>query len=305
MTQIGIQFILQILLPGFFIYELFRKRYPNRWEWLVKVCVFGLTLLFAFLTARWDWFSYYLRLLLPLLFVVAGYIAYRNIDPAPPSTSKKPSWTRYLFDGILIVVVVWLNANALKGYFYPEVAVDLSYPLKGAVYYVGGGGNSRWINNHNAFPPQDYALDILRLNALGNRALGLWPEELSQYAIYEDAIYSPCTGRIVRAIDGHPDQTPPSKDRSNLAGNHVIIACHGVEVVMAHMMQGSVVVQRGDTVQEGEVIGRVGNSGNTTQPHLHIHVEQGGPSGEIFEGEGVPIMFNGRFLVRSSLFSGK
>jgi hypothetical protein len=304
LEQIGLQFLLQILLPSFLLYDLFRKRYESKWEWLVELCVIGLALLFAFVTARWDWSSYYLRILLPLLFVLAGYVAYRKVGSEPSSATENPRM-KYVFRGIMMVGLLGLNLNALRGYFYSGEAIELAYPLRGGRYYVGGGGSSRWINNHHAFPPQDYALDILRLNALGNRALGLWPTDLHAYAIYGDPIYSPCTGSVVRVVDGHPDQIPPERDTQNFAGNHVVIACKGVEVVLAHIMPGSISVIEGNPVNEGEVIGRVGNSGNTTQPHLHIHLERGGTPGKILVGQGVPITFRGRFLVRNSLFTGK
>ena len=61
----------------------------------------------------------------------------------------------------------------------------------------------------------------------------------------------------------------------------------------------------GMRVNEGDVLGQVGNSGNTSQPHLHLHAERGGEPGEIFAGEGVPIELGGRFLVRNSLFNGR
>jgi hypothetical protein len=303
-VQLAMQFGLQILLPGFLLYELARSRHRSRREWLVEVGTVGLTLLFAFLVARWDWFSYYLRLLLPLLCVVAGYLAYRRIGLEPLEPPEKMR-THYLTRGVVIVVLLWLNVNALRGYFYPGEAVELAYPLQGSVYYVGGGGSSRWINNHHAFPPQDYALDILRLNGLGNRALGLWPEELSRYAIYGDTIYSPCSGEVVRVVDGRPDQVPPSRDSDRFAGNHVVLACQGVEVVLAHLMEESILVEEGSRVNEGEALGRVGNSGHTTQPHLHIHAERGGAPDQILNGAGVPITFRGRFLERNSLFTGR
>ena len=55
----------------------------------------------------------------------------------------------------------------------------------------------------------------------------------------------------------------------------------------------SVVVAQGDKVTTGQILGKVGNSGNTSEPHLHIHAEK--------DGKGVPITFNDRFLVRNSL----
>lgn len=81
----------------------------------------------------------------------------------------------------------------------------------------------------------------------------------------------------------------------------MLISCQGVEILLAHMMQGSVRVREGETVNNGEILGRIGNSGNTSQPHLHIHAETGGAPGEILNGNGVPMTFKGRFLVRNSL----
>ncbi|MGE7916039.1 M23 family metallopeptidase [Lysinibacillus xylanilyticus] len=52
-------------------------------------------------------------------------------------------------------------------------------------------------------------------------------------------------------------------------------------------------VEKGEKVTTGQILGKVGNSGNTSEPHLHIHAEK--------NGKGVPITFNDRFLVRNSL----
>lgn len=68
---------------------------------------------------------------------------------------------------------------------------------------------------------------------------------------------------------------------------------HNAHIYLAHMQKGSVKLTSGDRVEVGETIGKVGNSGNTTEPHLHIHAE--------IDGEGVPILFDGKFLVRNSL----
>jgi murein DD-endopeptidase MepM/ murein hydrolase activator NlpD len=64
-------------------------------------------------------------------------------------------------------------------------------------------------------------------------------------------------------------------------------------------------VTPGTGVEEGDVLGQVGNSGTTSQPHLHLHAERGGTPNEILNGEGVPIELDGRFLVRNSLFRGQ
>jgi hypothetical protein len=299
------QYVLQLLLPALVIRDLLQKHYESRLEWVVKSSLLGLVILFAFLTARWDWSSYYLRMIVPLLFLVTSYFAFRRIKPSSLSGSVNVRWRTLLPSGLLLLVLLWLNTSVLQGYSHPSETVELSYPLRGGVYYVGGGGTSRWLNNQSAFPPQDYALDIVRLNPLGNRALGIVPKDLSRYAIYGDRIYSPCSGVVIKAVDGYSDGEPPATDRQNPAGNHLLIECQEAEVLLAHMMQGSVNAEKGDAVEEGEVVGRVGNSGNSSQPHLHIHVERGGTPGEILNGQGQPATFGGRFLVRNNLFTGR
>ncbi len=303
-----VQVLLQVLLPAILLIDLFKKDYRRRRDWVIDVTLVTLVLLFVFQTARWDLFSYYLRIVLfPALGLVA-YAAYRCIDRKKnPESSvlKTKDYLIYGAKGLIVLAAFSLNVHMLKGSISPEEAIELSYPLRGGVYYVGGGGDSRWINNHNAFPPQDFALDIVKLNMFGNRARGLSPEKLRKYAIFGDQVYSPCGGRIVIAEDGHEDNVPPAIDTESLAGNHVVVSCQGVEILLAHLKQGSILVEEGQEVNEGVVLGQIGNSGNSSQPHLHIHAEQGGESGQILDGTGIPVKFNGRFLVRNSLFSGR
>ena len=92
-----------------------------------------------------------------------------------------------------------------------------------------------------------------------------------------------------------PDLTPPHSDPAHPVGNHVALACDGHDAIvyLAHMQEGSVLVQTGDEVQTGQPLGKVGNSGNTSEPHLHIHAE--------LDGKGVPLTFDGRFLVRNQI----
>lgn len=92
-------------------------------------------------------------------------------------------------------------------------------------------------------------------------------------------------------------------DTDNLAGNHVVIACQDARVVLAHMQEGSVTVRVDETVTSGQLIGAVGNSGNTPEPHLHIHAVKA-ESGDILNGEGVPILFDGEFEIRNSIIDG-
>lgn len=112
------------------------------------------------------------------------------------------------------------------------------------------------------------------------------------------AVLAPCAGTIVQATDGLPDQSPPNADRTHQAGNHIWLDCDGTHVVLAHLRQGSVRVSRGARVSTGAVLGAVGNSGGTDEPHLHVHAQRPGPPGEPMAGDPLPIVVQGRYLVR-------
>ncbi len=74
------QLILQILIPTGLLGVLWRSRFRSRSEWLLSILVLGSILLFSFATARWDWFSYYLRILPVPLFLILSYSAYGQME---------------------------------------------------------------------------------------------------------------------------------------------------------------------------------------------------------------------------------
>ena len=296
-----LKILLTLLLPAVLIGLLLRTRYTSALKLTTDTLVIALALLLPFLAARWEMTSYYLRFVPFPALAVAAWIAYRKIER---EEEAEAGWRRHLREnaGNLVLIVLALGANlfVLNGYRNPGQEIELAYPLRDGSYYISGGGNNRLINNHNAFPPQDYAVDILRLNSWGRVRSGA-SDDLQSYEIFGVPIYSPCTGLVVRAVDGKPDQIPPSRDSANIAGNYVLLECQNAEILLAHMQEGSVLVAGGDEVQQGQEIGAVGNSGNSRQPHLHIHAERGGTPGQILDGHGVPMTFDGRFLVRNNL----
>jgi murein DD-endopeptidase MepM/ murein hydrolase activator NlpD len=91
-------------------------------------------------------------------------------------------------------------------------------------------------------------------------------------------------------------------DRTHAAGNHVIITYQDRKILLAHLQQNSVWVRTGEQVRQGQPIGKVGNSGNTSEPHLHIHAEYGGSPASFGDGVGIPIIFKEKgFLKRNDL----
>ena len=84
-----------------------------------------------------------------------------------------------------------------------------------------------------------------------------------------------------------------------LVGSYVILECRIGLDVLGHLQRGSVAVQAGQVMEPGHVLGRVGNSGNTGEPHLHVHAQRPGSTLAPLSGEPVPIRLGGRYLVRN------
>lgn len=293
--------LLVVVLPSVIIRTVWRQHPPDRFSWLITTVTSGAFLLYTLVVGRWDWVSFYLRYLFTFLFVIAAIRSYRTAAARPFLDSSRGGWRRHAGTLLAVLFIFALLAWAVSGFFYQGAPVQLRFPLAGGWYYVAQGGNSPLVNYHNSFEPQQYAVDIVALNSFGARARGLYPDALDRYRIYGTEVISPCDGTVLETVDGLPDQIPPASDTENAAGNHVTIACAGVEIVLAHLLPKSILVAKGETVTSGQPIGRVGNSGNTTEPHLHVHAVRAG-SGGVRDGVGVPIEFDGKFPVRNTTF---
>jgi hypothetical protein len=143
---------------------------------------------------------------------------------------------------------------------------------------------------------QRYAYDFIRADKSGRRAgtESVWKQVLAavpadSFFAWGQPVHAAYAGTVVARGEGWPDRKavnalvqsaralfftklPKGDDYRPLAGNYLVIEGGVGFALYAHLRQGSVGPQPGDTVQAGEVIGRVGNSGNSTMPHLHFHV---------------------------------
>jgi len=99
-----------------------------------------------------------------------------------------------------------------------------------------------------------------------------------------------------------PDFDVPNEDTVNRMGNHLILRCGNAEIVLAHMRQGSIPLSPGDAVALGDRLGEVGNSGASTEPHLHIHAQRPAPErAPPISGAPLALRIDGWFLVRGNL----
>lgn len=201
---------------------------------------------------------------------------------------------------------------AVQGGKPPDATiVDLSFPLRSGNYYIANGGSTNLVNAHlrtlkndrlRAHRGQSYGIDILELNTVGVHANLPTPRDPRRYKIFGEAIYAPCEGVVVRSEDGLPDLSPPYADRQHMPGNFVLVECGDngeFHVLLAHMRFDSVKVHPGDYVTTDTRLGDVGNSGNSNEPHLHVHAQRPGRIWDLFSGDPLPARFDGRYLVRN------
>lgn len=249
-----------------------------------------------FFSGSWDFLGFYLRYVFVGLLFIAMYQSWKKARGLSfrAKADKKQKWNIGIHVFLMLIFGMY-NVFIVTSHIAEEEAIELAFPLKNGTYYVGHGGSNTFMNYHSDYLPQKYALDIVRLNKLGIRAKGLYPKELDKYMIYGDTLYSPCNGEVLEARGHLPDLTPPEMDPENALGNYVALSCENTDAViyMVHMQKDSLIVEEGSMIRVGEKVGVIGNSGNTTEPHLHIHAEQ--------DGKGIPITFNGKFLVRNDL----
>lgn len=103
-------------------------------------------------------------------------------------------------------------------------------------------------------------------------------------------------------MDERADMPVPVRDREHIQGNFVRLHCGGLIAFLGHFRRGGVVARTGDRVAAGALLGYVGNSGNSDEPHLHIHLQRPAGHGPPLSGDPLPIRLDGRFPVRNMIF---
>ena len=249
----------------------------------------------ALLVGTWALLSVYLR---PAILLALGGVliaaVYRAIRSAPDAKWADISGHRRTWQYGTAFFFAIVLADAGAGRVAPPGTMDLRFPLEPGKYAVLQGGNSLVLNSfHHWFPSDRLALDIVKLNAFGSRAQSLAPANLTGYAIFNAAVQSPCSGTVELVEDDLPDNPPGVMDWEHPPGNHVLLRCGAVRILLAHLRGGSVVVAAGEKIAAGQPVGRVGNSGNTREPHLHIGAET---AESPRKAKPVPLSFEGRFL---------
>lgn len=180
--------------------------------------------------------------------------------------------------------------------FKPPVATEpapekqqtpLSLPFKGR-WLVFWGGDTRELNQHHDVPNQRFAFDLLGVGEGGKTQQGDRTRNEDYYAFGREVL-APADGTVIEVIEGVRDNRPGSLNPYSAVGNCVVIRHREDEVsVLAHFKQGSIVVKAGDKVKRGQLLGQCGNSGNSSEPHIHYQLQN---SPVLQDGLGIKCVF--------------
>ncbi len=149
------------------------------------------------------------------------------------------------------------------------------------------GGRTVEQNYHSAYPDQRFALDIMIIK--NGRSFKNDGKKLSDYHCFNRKILAPGSGTIVTVENSLKDNSIGVMDSKHPFGNHVWIDHQNGEYTMlGHMKKGSLKVKSLEKVVAGQELGLCGNSGNTSEPHIHMHM----PNTALpYKGHGLPLQF--------------
>ena len=205
------------------------------------------------------------------------------------SKIEPPLLMQWVFDpqqkivGFLVQPMPVLAESRFLDY---QAKAELHLPFTGE-WFVVWGGRTLEQNYHAADRAQRFALDMLIYRS-GVTHTGD-ATKVESYYCWDQPILAPGAGTVAAVVNDLPDNPIGQTDPQNPAGNHVVIDLGNSEFAfLGHMRQGSIAVKVGDTVAVGDELGRCGNSGNTSEPHLHMHLQT---TPDLADGEGLPTQF--------------
>ncbi len=223
---------------------------------------------------------------LPLLPIAAAALAALRALPllGPGLPWSRPGLPELFLFAAVNGLAVWTYRRSLPLRPSPSAhPLVLDSPLRGGCFALTEGGGPA-VNRYaeeslliGGSRAHRHAVDLVQLGEgpqwRGRRALGLAPASNERYAVHGHPVLSPCDGVVVTAVDGLPDHDPYRQDAGHPEGNHVAIDTGRALVVLSGLRKDSIAVRRGQHLTSGTPVAAVGNSGNGTEPALHLRAE--------------------------------
>ncbi|HEY4759708.1 MAG TPA: peptidoglycan DD-metalloendopeptidase family protein [Thermoguttaceae bacterium] len=207
----------------------------------------------------------------------------------------------------LDIKIVLDNQDKIIGLWFlphtPDIPVPekhetkLRLPFEGdwSVYW---GGDIEEVNAHHNTQNQRYAFDFLIADDQGKTYNSDGMQNKDYYAFGLEVL-APADGEVTEVIQGVRDNTPRSMNPYSALGNAVVIKHKENEVsVLGHFKQGSILVKPGKKVKKGQVLGLCGNSGNSSEPHIHYHLQN---TPIIQDGMGIKVFFDNVAVIKEGI----
>ncbi len=273
------------------------KRKTDWWIYVVPVLLFFALVFHLIVYARSGPLSMLVYYLGPLLLAFLAVVFF--IIALIVSLIKRPFFSKWRlagFAGLLFFPVSYILRADYSGTFinaypsshYKEISkVQFRIPFDTTIS-VGWGGDKEEDNYHVIAPDQRWAYDLLLIK--NGKSFSGDSTKLENYFCYGLPIMAPASGTIADAFDGATEM--PVGDMSGILnpfGNYLIIEVAPKEFLfLCHLKPKSLKVKKGDVVTQGQELALVGNSGHTSEPHLHIHLQD---NKDLSFGEGIPLYF--------------
>lgn len=186
-------------------------------------------------------------------------------------------------EGIFSLNIALDNDSKISGLFLKPY-VDMSHPVMERnktklilpfkeKWDVVWGGDTKELNYHVESRAQKNAFDIVIKDESG-KSYKTDGKANEDYYAFGKEIIAPCKGEIVLVVDGVKDNIPGKLNPVYVPGNTVIIKTENNEYLFfAHFKQNSIVVKQGQIIEQGDLLGLCGNSGNSSEAHIHFHIQ--------------------------------
>ena len=262
-------------------------------------------LIILYLSGYWEFFGFRFRTIYTVsceLVIIAEFIWKINYPPMN---------FNLLVNSSLIIFQIFLIFQLIKilivMYERGQKPFEIEFPLKKGLYLITDGGNSkisRLMNYHyySTIHKKNktnlsmlYATDIVKLSEDFKRFL---PIKNNEYSIFGENIYSPMDGIVFKVVDGIEDNKPFSGKYPYNTGNTIVIKNKNQYLLLGHLKKGSVRVKEGDYIQKNNLIGKIGNSGWTERPHLHMQLIES-ENENYWKGVGICMKFRNKNLYKN------
>jgi hypothetical protein len=183
---------------------------------------------------------------------------------------------------------------------------EISFPFRQGKFLVTDGGNSKIsrIMNYHYYSPvhrrnktndsMKFATDIIKAGG----ADSFFPLQNKDYPIFGEKVFSPVNGVVFRVENSIEDNLPYSGNYPYNTGNTIVIRKDDHYLLLGHLKKGSLIVESGAVVSEGDLLAEAGNSGYSERPHIHMQLIKSNTD-NFWKGTGIPVMFKGKNLYKN------